>query len=297
MDESFAALDVSAAPTAVCRECAGSLGRESYSQRQWRAPRGSAVCRKCSVRANTDVSELAALASGAEKQRAATGVKLHPRNHGYSNYVDQLFGLACFEDVARLRLFPSAKDVSESFAVLHAAATEAGVPWRGPGRVLALAVGDGTTPRTGALAAYLTDWHCVSIDPVLGDDWVGIEPKGVRRLRGAKQTLEAFAASDLPEARETVDRVLLLCVHSHARFVGGCSVEAMQRKFKGCPVNLVALPCCSTFHPDRDVCRKPNSQYDDACVFSAKRRIKVWNFEASAATPDAATPEWKFQPA
>ena len=120
--------------------------------------------------------------------RAASGVRIRPGNFGYVNYVDSLFQMGCFEDIVRLRLFPSAKDVSESMGALQAAATfmnatpagrtcipiptEGGpasvsVPalekkvtasrarWRAPG-VLMLAVGDGSTPQTAGLASFLT---------------------------------------------------------------------------------------------------------------------------------------------
>lgn len=272
------------AETAECRGCSSRFDESSFSSRQWRkrASETDIKCRTCFALEHRERGRNESEAAFQEQSRSASGVRLHPQNHGYSNYVDQLMARHSFVEIAALGLFPSAKDISESMAVLHATAAFAvggdlRVAWRSE-RVLALAIGDGTTPRTAATACFLTKWDAISIDPLLGDDWTGAEPKGVRRLRGVKGTLDEFMASDLPARDLAYEHVVLLCVHSHARFVGASAMPLLQRKFGGAPTTLVALPCCNTFHPDKDVGSKPQVEYDDVCVFSAKRKIKVWNF-------------------
>ena len=128
--------------------------------------------------------------------------RIHPRNWGYSNHLDRVFSLRCFQDLVRLRVFPDAKDISESFGALQAALRD-GV---GDGtsasakaaekldHVLCLSVGDGATARTATLAAFLTGWHAVSVDPLLRPDWCGDGPHGVQRLSGFAAKFEDFMA-------------------------------------------------------------------------------------------------------
>ena len=109
-------------------------------------------------------------------------------------------------------------------------------------------------------------------------EWEGAAPRGVRRLHGYRGTLERWVdelpasaggggSSDLLRPRHLV----ILCVHSHHRFIGPASLDAVRAAFGRPPTCLVALPCCARFRPDRDVGRRPDVVYDDACIFSACR--------------------------
>jgi hypothetical protein len=55
-------------------------------------------------------------------RRAASGMNRRPNNFGYCDYVDKLFGMNCFGDIAALGVVQSAKDVSESMAALQGVA-------------------------------------------------------------------------------------------------------------------------------------------------------------------------------
>lgn len=119
-------------------------------------------------------------------------------NFGYCDYVDHVMGLKCYSDLARLGVFASTKQISESMAVIWAAderlmkSKPAIAATNSKDPVLCLCTGDGNTPRTAVLAAYWKQWNCVSIDPNLRDNWVGEAPQGVRGLTGFKGTLEEY---------------------------------------------------------------------------------------------------------
>lgn len=197
--------------------------------------------------------------------------------------------------------------------------------------VLCICIGDGTTPRTASLAAYLTAWNCVSVDPALREDWVGEAPHGVGRLRGvsapfedfmeqtetlaairaavaadslgspagadaanrgsteADATTEAGAAStsrdDEAAAEGEVTHLLLLCVHAHHRFTGPAALSAVRAAFGDPPTTCIALPCCPTFNPTKDIGRSPDASFEDMAVFSDCRSVLVWRWEAG---PDPA---------
>ena len=53
--------------------------------------------------------------------------RIHPRNWGYTTYLDRVFGMRCFNDLVRMRVFPDAKDISESYGALQAAARYGGI--------------------------------------------------------------------------------------------------------------------------------------------------------------------------
>lgn len=110
----------------------------------------------------------------------------------------------------------------------------------------------------------------------------GGAPKGVRGLIGFGGTLENFLSSHNDYDATTVgkcERLILLCVHSHARLVGNASIPNMMSKYNNIPITLASLLCCPKFQSQKDVGRAPGIQYDDDCVFFACRRVEVWNFD------------------
>ena len=152
-------------------------------------------------------------------------------------------------------------------------------------------VGDGAAPRTATLACFLTKWQCASIDPLLRDEWRGAEPRGVKRLFGFQGTLDEFMASDASlETRGPVDRLVVLCVHTHARFVGPSAVDRVRARYGDPETCVVALPCCARVRPERDMGRKPDTAYRDDCVFSEKRKVQVWRFGAGPTPPPCPVP-------
>jgi hypothetical protein len=104
-----------------------------------------------------------------------------PNNFGYCDYVDKLFGMNCFGDIAALGVVQSAKDVSESMAALQGVIRHGKLPplplpatttTNTKRNVVCLCIGDGTTPRSAVLAAFTQpQWLCVSIDPALQETW------------------------------------------------------------------------------------------------------------------------------
>ena len=263
------------------------------------------TCRRCSKNRTAERCKQSAKSQIKVGRKGDSGSVRRPNNFGYCDYVDRLFGLDCFADIVKLGAFGSAKDVSESMAAIQAACRHGRLPpsrggggaddgndgdgggMNGGGGVACLCIGDGSTPRTAVLACFLKGWDCVSIDPALRDEWRGAEPRGVRGLVGYGGTLEDFLDDDCGAAaalatavgKKRHDHLLLLCVHSHARLVGRASVASITARFGGVPASLVSLPCCPKFRSRRDVGRASDVSYEDDCVFSACRRVEVWNFD------------------
>jgi hypothetical protein len=266
-----------------------------------------------------------------DSRRADSGTKRRPNNFGYCDYVDKLFGMDCFAThIAPLKVFTSAKDVSESMAAIQAVFKHGNISEKTPrqhdGGILCLCIGDGCTPRTALMMAFLAkqqdSWECVSIDPALSEEWAvggsesssdgAASTKGVRGLHCYKGTLKEFLIDpNRPPSKQRVNHpqqqrqqqqqqrqqrwrhLVLVCVHSHARFVEEASIENIRSLYSSetsgggsdvgatvlLPTTIVSLPCCPTFRHVRDIGEPPTLKYDDDCVFSACRSVEVWNLE------------------
>ena len=72
-------------------------------------------------------AEGAAGSTGRSGRSGGRRNRIHPRNWGYTTYLDRVFGMRCFNELVRLRVFPDAKDISESYGALQAAARYGGL--------------------------------------------------------------------------------------------------------------------------------------------------------------------------
>ena len=233
------------------------------------------TCRACSASRHGDDRKSTLVKNGS---RPESGARVRPNNWGYSTYLDAVFSLSCFNDLMRVGALSSAKDISESYGALQAIKqhSAAGGSWKDDS-VVCLCVGDGSAPRTASLACYLTKWRCVSIDPELKEEWVGNEARGVKRLVGFRGTIDDYMSTQ--ERIADAQKLAIICVHSHARFVGPSAVPNIRARFGDLPTCVVAIPCCPRVCPERDVGVKPHTSYYDDCIFSEKRRVEIWNFD------------------
>ena len=156
-------------------------------------------------------------------------------------------------------------------------------------------------------------WHArVSVDPALHQDWQGDCPYAVSNLRGIGAKFEDFmqdraalaeicteissamSPAETPAARDPnrtagrgssgrgVSHLILLCVPAHHRVQDPASICAVRNAFGEPPTTVVALPCCPTFNPTKDIGRAPDTVFVDSCVFSHKRKVLVWRWRAGA---------------
>lgn len=193
-----------------------------------------------------------------------------------------MFSMKCVSDIVALGIFTSAKDVSESMAAIQAASHHGLINKHDTPsyRVKCLCIGDGSTPRSAALACFTKKWDCISIDPALKDEWQGEEPKSIKGLVGFRGTIEEFViGADVDHSDH--DYLVLLCVHSHARLTGSAAIEKIMAMYNNIPTTLVSMPCCPKFRSHTDMGRGPDISYDDDCVFSACRKVEVWRFHQS----------------
>lgn len=172
-----------------------------------------------------------------------------------SRYLDWLVTSKCGADMLENKLFPNAKEVTESFGCFNASKHLGdGWEWNRPD-ISVFVVGDGHRPRTAATFALRSNWNALSIDPLL-----------VNKLYPFKRLeLKRAKIEDMPPVH-MFGKVLIVMPHSHAK-VSDCLARIYGRKRA-----LITLDCCvkNTF----DV--KPDLEYDDMDIWSPKRTIRIW---------------------
>lgn len=175
-------------------------------------------------------------------------------------YIDRLVRMKRGPDLLALRVFPKAKEITESFGAYHAAESCLGRRWPlDDPRTTLVAVGDGNSPRTAATFALGSAWNCFSVDPRLRwrDTWAAVP-----RLHLVPRRVEEFIGVMLT-------RVVLVAVHSHASL--DAAVERM-RALGATDVAVIAIPCCVP----QTLGRTPDEEYIDEDVASPHRRVLVW---------------------
>jgi hypothetical protein len=179
-----------------------------------------------------------------------------------SRYLDRFVRSAVGSRLAALRVFPDAKEVTESFAARAAVLRFRKAFRPDDPDVVLIAVGDGSTPRTAATFAWQSAWRCHSVDPRLraSSRWDRVPRLVVHPRR-------------IEDCWFSARQVVVVAVHSHVGLAASlASVTAEE-------VLLVALPCCVPV----DLTERPDLCYDDGHVLSAQRTIYVWHYSSSSA--------------
>ena len=156
------------------------------------------------------------------------------------HHAEEFWRLRCAPDLLIGGLFPNMKEITESMAAVSAAhrwAPRLGLSLSDPSVSVAV-VGDGSTPRTAALAAYRSAWECHSIDPNLSR--VSLDPSRAARREAAIRAVKRlhvhpYKAQEMPDP---IRAEILLAVHSHAKIPDALLALA------GLPRLIVAIPCC-----------------------------------------------------
>lgn len=193
-------------------------------------------------------------------------------------YLDEFIGLTCAPDLLALKLFPNAKEITESMAMFQAVVrTARGVDTKDKKTKL-FVIGDGSTPRTAAMFAFRTSWSCWSIDPALS---MTTNHFTIKRLSLIKDKVESINGDYLSTLQETIadgGRNILVLPHAH---VPHSSLEKLFPDVTNWSAKtnmVVTMPCCHPFKEQQETWhgRKPDIVYHDWRVHSPEREIRIW---------------------
>lgn len=186
---------------------------------------------------------------------------------GASRYLDRFVRSTAGSRLAGLRIFPNAKEVTESYAA-RAAALRYRDTFRPDDREIHfISVGDGSTPRTAATFALGSAWQCHSVDPALR-----LNRGGAGRWHDIPR-LQLHPAR-IEECHFTARRVVIAAVHSHASMAATLACVTAEE------VLLVAMPCCVPI----DLREPPVEVFADMHVLSPHRTIHIWHQERAGRT-------------
>lgn len=172
--------------------------------------------------------------------------------------VNDLFGSRCFRDLLDTGIYPDMKEMTESAAVIWALKHRVKDFSLSDPQVTAFCVGDGATPRTGAMLAFRSKWFVFSIDPLLPKS--GVWP-GVNRLAMLSKPVEEVTPI-------TSSKVVIVAVHSHA------PLQASVDRFLSSTQRIViAIPCCV---PQTIENIRPDVEYRDDGIWSPQNKVKIW---------------------
>ena len=173
-----------------------------------------------------------------------------------TKWIDTIFRLRCAPDLLRLGIYPNAKEFTEAYAT-YRALKKLGL--KDENKETVVIVGDGKTPRVGALVAFMTKNVSVfSIDPL-------INSFPVERLVCVKEKAEHVDYRFLGG----FESLFLVFPHSHAPYE---KVLSRIFSFWNKPADIVDFPCCVLY----DFKVKPYKEYVDYGVFSVKRTFRLY---------------------
>ena len=165
-----------------------------------------------------------------------------------ARYIDEFLRLKCAPEL--IKYFPNGKEITESFGAYNAIREYKLAAFNDDSMTI-VCVGDGTSPRTGAVCAYRSKWNVISIDPNFRKDTYFVD-----RLTSYKAKMEQLSFY--------FDKVIILAVHSHAPLIEVLKrIQSPQR-------SLVAIPCCVPYEFPGDI------QYEDKSIWSPKNQVKIW---------------------
>ena len=207
-------------------------------------------------------------------------------NENHLEYLNQFLELKCSSDLLRMGLFPNVKEISESFS-MWTALRQYIFPQmsnESSGDAIII-VGDGMTPRTGALCAFLTSGllKCYSIDPLIQYDSYLDRIYLNRQSKTTEEHCQLWKTiNGLRIIRDRIERVSIECeraivVLMHAHVQLDRTIESINAS-KGI-IGIITCPCCQWI-PFQQMCfqEKPHHQYRDIRLLSVQNQINIWCF-------------------
>lgn len=171
-------------------------------------------------------------------------------------YIYELFRLKCAPDLLALGLYPNHKEWCESIGAYNAVVEHTDFDLKDKS-VTVVVVGDGVTPRTGAMFAFRSKWNVISVDPLMK---CKKKFKSIDRLTMFKGRIEELDQIDS-------DKLIIVGVHSHASAQVSWNVgkDAKESAF-------INIPCCKS----SDMVFKATKTYNDPLIPTQKNSIEVY---------------------
>ena len=178
------------------------------------------------------------------------------------NHLAHFLRLKCAGDLLNCGVYPNIRELTEAMGAYDAMFRLRDMPNLDDDTVQAIVIGDGTTPRVGAMVAFRTKWNVVSVDPNMHPRNFRVTRLETRRQRIEDTTnLQGFG----------VQRIVVFAIHSH----GPLRLTKQQVQDGVNRISVIAMPCCKPQLWDNRIA--PDFKYRDRGVWSPKNEIHIWN--------------------
>lgn len=180
-----------------------------------------------------------------------------------NKYID--YSLTHLSSVIHAKLFPNSKEITESVGAWFAFRKHFPMVSLGNKNVTVYVPGDGSTPRTAAVFAKLSNFTVYSIDPRLKDKlyFKSVDEKWPSRVHVHSKRTENFHINPNEEEKQLS---MVIAVHSHAPF------QELWDRIPS-PKIGIAIPCCF----DQSISTlEPLLVYEDTNILSEKNKVFIW---------------------
>lgn len=193
-------------------------------------------------------------------------------------YLDEFISLRCSLDLLGLKLFPNAKEITESMAAFNAVrrniSYKAQINYDGS-NISLFDIGCGQMPRTAALFAMRTKWKCYAIDPKLLTYTDAIPFFPINNLYHGQCKFEEMLFPE--ESRNNI--FIFTLVHAHIDLE---EIIKFIHKYRPPYAYIINIPCCEFSHDE--IIKKNHSllpliaEYEDFGIHSPMRHIYVYEY-------------------
>lgn len=177
----------------------------------------------------------------------------------HNRHLEEFLMLKCAPDLLIAGVYPNTKEITEAMGMFHAAIPYGELKLCGVPHT-AVVVGDGHTPRLGALLAFRTNWNVYSVDPEMRiEKYANV----FRRLCTLKSKIEDTKIDCAGQP------TILFLPHSHADM--NAAVGSLDN---WATLKVISMPCCVSI-PENWSTRK-HVVYRDKDVNSDKNWVHIW---------------------
>ena len=137
----------------------------------------------------------------------------------------------------------------------------------------ALVIGDGSTPRVGALLALRTSWNCISVDPAFKTKIESVSQDGEVTYAWKNIARLSVIAKPIQEVKIKPSKLVVVMMHCHVDLE-----EALLCVESECElVGIVACPCCNFIERQKVFMGNPPLvDYRDQHMATPQNNMRVW---------------------
>ena len=191
-------------------------------------------------------------------------------------YLDEFIKLKCAPDLLLNHLFPNAKEITESMAAFNAYRKNLMFSYPPTEEhTTCLVIGDGVTPRTGAVFAMRTKFEVTSVDPVIRLKLGHIYHENINNLVMLKERAEKIYY-DIFCPKYTLNKLIIVAIHSHApldKLIKRIEETTDIKEFA-----IISIPCCYEDNIEHLDTINKIASYNDWGIHSEKRRINIYKY-------------------